>query len=101
MAKGTDMGEELDHLMEAMRRQPQARLDGLEGRVWARIDGLRRTGRAMPLLTPLRAASVMAALGLGMLGGSLVSQPSARGAVEVSAFSVDAHLAPSTLLDGR
>ncbi|NGM50902.1 hypothetical protein G5B46_14910 [Caulobacter sp. 602-2] len=93
------MSEELDHLMEAMRRRPSARLDGLEGRVWARIDALRQPSGM--LLTPLRAASVVAALGIGMIGGSLATTSTTSKPVEIAAFSVDAHLAPSTLLDGR
>lgn len=93
------MSQELDHMIEAMRRQPQARLDGLEGRVWARIDALRQPS-AM-LLTPLRAAAVVAALGIGMVGGNLATASATSKPVEITAFSVEAHLAPSTLLDGR
>jgi hypothetical protein len=44
---------------------------------------------------------VVAALGLGMVGGSLAANAAARAPSEISAFSVDAHLAPSTLLGGR
>jgi hypothetical protein len=50
---------------------------------------------------PLRAVSVVAALGLGMVGGSLAARAAAHPPSEVSAFSVDAHLAPSTLLGRR
>jgi len=36
-----------------------------------------------------------------MVGGSLAANAAARAPSEISAFSVDAHLAPSTLLGGR
>ena len=94
------MSDELDHMMAAARGAPHDRLDGLEGRVWKRIDHLRQSRRASALLIPLRAASVVAALGAGMIGGSHATS-SAKGPAEISAFSLNAHLAPSTLLDGR
>lgn len=95
------MSDKLDQLFEALRRQPDAELPGLEGQVWARIDAWRENRRASSALVPLRAASVMAALGLGLVGGSLAANAAARTPPEISAFSVDAHLAPSTLLGGR
>lgn len=95
------MSDELDHLIDAMRRRPRARLDGLEGRVWARIDALRQPAGIPALLTPLRAAAVVAALGIGMIGGNIASTSAASRPVEIAAFSVDVSLAPSTLLDGR
>lgn len=95
------MSDKLDQLFEALRQQPDARLPGLEGQVWARIDAWRESRRASGALVPLRAASVVAALGLGMVGGSLAANAGARTPPEISAFSVDAHLAPSTLLGGR
>lgn len=95
------MSDQLDPLFEALRRQPRADLPGLEGQVWARIDAWRERRRAAGPLVPLRAASIVAALGLGMVGGSLAANAAARAPSEVSAFSVDAHLAPSTLLGGR
>jgi hypothetical protein len=94
------MSDKLDHLFEALRREPDAKLPGLEGRVWTRIDAWRRGRRASAALVPLRAASVVAALGVGVLGGSLAAG-AARTPPEISAFSLDAHLAPSTLLGGR
>ena len=95
------MSGKLDELFEALRRQPHAQLHGLEGQVWARIDTWRDGRRAANALVPLRAASIVAALGLGMVGGSLAANAAARAPSEISAFSVDAHLAPSTLLGGR
>ena len=95
------MSEQLDNLIEALGREPQARLDGLEGRVWARIDALREGRRSSASLAPLWAASIIAALGAGMIGGSLAAPPLESRPMEVAAFSVDAELAPSTLLGGR
>jgi hypothetical protein len=91
------MSDKLDQLFTALRNQPPEALPGLEGRVWTRID----SWRASSALVPLRTASVVAALGLGMVGGSLAANAAARTPPEISAFSVDAHLAPSTLLVGR
>lgn len=95
------MSDRFDHLFEALRREPDAALPGLEGRVWTAIDAWRQSRRAAYALAPLRAASVIAALGLGLVGGSLAAAAAARTPPEVSAFSIDAHLAPSTLLGRR
>jgi hypothetical protein len=95
------MNDKLDHLFEALRQEPDADLPGLEGRVWTRIDAWRQSRRASNALVPLRAVSVVAALGLGMVGGSLAARAASHSPSEVSAFSVDAHLAPSTLLGRR
>jgi len=94
------MSDRFDHLFEALRREPDAALPGLEGRVWTAIEAWRQSRRAAYALVPLRAASVVAALGLGLVGGSLTAA-AARTPPEVSAFSIDAHLAPSTLLGRR
>lgn len=95
------MSDKLDHLFEALRQEPDAELPGLEGHVWTRIDAWRQGRRASAALVPLRAASIVAALGVGVLGGSLAAGAAARTPPEISAFSVDAHLAPSTLLGRR
>lgn len=91
------MSDKLDQLLMAAREQPYEALPGLEGQVWAMIDARRAAG----LLVLLRGTSVAAALGLGMVGGSLAANAAARRPPEISALSVDAHLAPSTLLAGR
>lgn len=95
------MSDKLDQLLTAMREQPSASLPGLEGQVFARIAAWRERRQVSSALVPLRAASVVAALGLGMVGGSLAANAAARTPPEISAFSVDAHLAPSTLLGGH
>lgn len=95
------MSDELDQMLEALRRSPTAPLHGLEGQVWARIDSARDARRVSGALLPVRAACVIAALGVGLAGGSFAATAAAREPAEISAFSIDAHLAPSTLLDGR
>lgn len=95
------MNDNLDDLFAALRRQPHADLSGVEVQVWNRIAAGRERRRAASALVPLRAASVVAALGLGVVGGSLAASAAARTPPEVSAFSLNAHLAPSTLLGGR
>lgn len=95
------MNDILEPQLEALRRQPPDRLPGLEGAVWTRIAALRDGGVASRVLLPLRAASVAAALGLGLLGGRLATGAIEPAAPEISVFSVDARLAPSTLLGGR
>lgn len=95
------MGDKLNQAFEALRRAPPDNLDGLEGRVWNRIERLREARASALALAPLRAASVVAALGLGVAGGSLAASAAVRSPPEISAFSIDAHLAPSTLLAGH
>lgn len=95
------MNDTLEQQLEALRRQPPERLHGLEGAVWSRIEALRGGELASRGLLPLRTASVVAALGLGLLGGRLATHALEPAAPEISVFSVDARLAPSTLLGGH
>ncbi len=95
------MSDKLDQLFAGLRSQPPETLPGLEGRVWGRIESWRERRRAASMLAPLRAGAVVAALGLGVVGGSLAANAAASAPPEISAFSVNAHLAPSTLLGGR
>ncbi|KRA74645.1 hypothetical protein ASD89_10080 [Caulobacter sp. Root656] len=95
------MSDALDGMLEELRRAPTAALPGLEGEVWSRIDSLRDVRRSSGALLPLRGACVVAALGIGLAGGSYAAMAAARRPAEISVFSVDAHLAPSTLLTGR
>lgn len=95
------MSDVLDRALEDLRRTPAAALPGLEGEVWSRIDRLRDARRSSGALLPLRAACVVVALGMGLAGGSYAAVASARRPAEISVFSIDAHLAPSTLLTGR
>lgn len=95
------MNDTLEQQLEALRRRPPERLHGLEGVVWSRIDALRGGRVASRSLLQLRTASVVAALGLGLLGGRLATRALEPATPEISVFSVDARLAPSTLLGGH
>lgn len=89
-----------DDLKASKSEAPPEKLNQLELRVWAEISHL-RAAPAASLLLPVRAASLVAALGLGLAGGSFAAAASAGDPDEISAFSVKARLAPSTLLDGH
>ena len=88
---------QLDRLLTALSEQPvDPRVAGLEPRVWAQIDMLRHAG-----LLPVwwRAAAATLALALGAAVGGVGA--SAAVPVDVmAAFSPQAALAPSTLLEG-
>lgn len=75
------------------------RLDQLESSVWGRIDA-GRCGHAGSLL-PVHAAAVATALVLGVAVGGLGVAEVRPGRGEVSIFSIEARLAPSTLLHGQ
>ncbi len=94
------MKERLDEELRALRKgEPKPRAyDHLETRVLARIaEGRRST----PALYAVRAAGIAGALGLGVLGGGATAVAVAGEVQEVSVFSVQTELAPSTLLDNH
>lgn len=93
------MDGKLDELRVAGAPAPPATFDAIEQRVWARIESMRLARRAAPLTLAGRAAAVAGALALGMLGGGMTAVAMAGEAQEISAFSIKAELAPSTLLD--
>ena len=94
------MNDRLDEELRVLRAQtPPARLEHLEVEVWRRIARERETPVAGRAVFTLRAAAVLAALGLGIAGGGLTAVTVASEPQEVSVFSVNADLAPSTLLD--
>ncbi|MGR4863541.1 hypothetical protein [Caulobacter sp. LARHSG274] len=95
------MGDRLDAELQALKGVVPAAPGGLEQAVWRRIEAVRESRRLAPVMVPVRAACVLAALGAGMAGGGLAAATSARDAHEISAFSVDAYLAPSSLLGGH
>lgn len=95
------MSNDIDKRLETLARQPHPSLHGLEGKVWARIDAVRGRRATARVLMPLRAASLVGALGLGLVGGRLAATAAERPAPEISVFSIDANLAPSTLLGGH
>jgi hypothetical protein len=68
----------LDQMLEVLRRSPTASLHGLEGQIWARIDSARDARRMSSALLPVRAACVIAALGVGLAGGTFTAVAAAR-----------------------
>ena len=97
------MSHWLDKELEALRDEPTPpELVDLEGRVWRRLELLREEKRAVTaMFLPVRVAAVLVALGLGVAGGTLSAAAAVADAPEISAFSLRAHLAPSTLLEGH
>ena len=92
------MSRRLDEDLNALRAAPTpAALDQLEGRVWGEIAALRESRAAATLFLPVRAAAITVALGLGVAGGSFTAAATAAETPEISAFSLKARLAPSTL----
>ncbi|WP_041373351.1 hypothetical protein [Phenylobacterium zucineum] len=89
-----------DELIQLGAEPPPAGLDELESRVWRRIAEVRAARAAAPVTNSVRVAAVIAALGLGAASGSLTAAAAAVEPSEISAFSLRADLAPSTLLDG-
>ena len=94
------MSRRLDNALEALKTAaPERSLDQLEPAVWRRIKAASETGSMDWIVLPVRAAAVMVALGVGVAGGGLAASSAADERREISVFSIDSHLAPSTLLD--
>ena len=96
------MNEPVERALQALKSASLDRgLDQLEPAVWARIEARREAREALPVFLPVRAAAVVAALAFGVaIGGVSVGEARAQ-RQEVSVFSMDSGLAPSTLLEGR
>ena len=94
------MNEQLDAELRALRNEelPPPRYDHLETRVLQTISEARRR---TPAVYAVRAASITVALGLGVVGGGAAAVAITGEANEVSVFSVQTELAPSTLLDSH
>ena len=94
------MDDRLDDELRALRSEPlPASYQRLEARVWKGIERVRQARAAAPTLYAARAAAVIGALALGVASGGATAAAVAAQSQEVSAFSVKAELAPSTLLD--
>jgi hypothetical protein len=93
--------DKLETALQALKAAPpDAALDQLEPRVWRRIERRREEGLfAAPL--PARALALVGSLALGVLAGGAAAGQAEPAKQEVGVFSVQAHLAPSTLLEGR
>lgn len=94
------MVQRLDPDLELLREHRfDTDLTGVEAAVWGRIGQWREEHAVTAVLLPVRTAAVVGALAFGLVGG-LASALSLE-EQEVSAFSLEAHVAPSTLLDDR
>ena len=94
------MTERLDEELRALRNggPTPPGYDHLETRVLHTITEARRR---TPAVYAVRAASITVALGLGVVGGGAAAVAVTGEANEVSVFSVQTELAPSTLLDSH
>lgn len=96
------MSERLDELVDRLAAAAADRsLDGLEARIGQTIVARRRDARALAALAPVRFASVSLALAMGLTAGGAVAASAALAPQHDGAFSSGAHLAPSSLLEGR
>lgn len=93
---------ELDRALNVLKSQPEdSRLDGLEPAVWLDIEAGRRIRATSAVFLPIRAAAVCVALAMGTAAGGLAAAQVSSERQEISVFSIDSHLAPSTLLDEK
>lgn len=96
------MDDGLDNDLRALKVEPTPRAyDLIEARVWSRIADVRQSRQAAPALYAMRAAAVVGALGLGAASGGAAAMAAAGERQEIAAFSIQANLAPSTLLDAH
>lgn len=95
------MNDRLDEELKALSASestPRA-YEELEAAVWRRIANVRQARRAAPALYAVRAAGVAGALTLGVVAGGATAVAVAGEMQEISVFSIETQLAPSTLLD--
>ena len=96
------MRDDLDHLMSRLASAgPERSLDGLEQAVLLGVAERREDLQAARALAPVRVASVGVALAIGLTTGGMAAAATFSQPLQVSPFSAAAHLAPSTLLEGR
>jgi hypothetical protein len=96
------MSDRLDVQIARLADEPiPGRLDGLEAEVARSIAARQRDAAASAALAPVRLASVGLALALGVTAGSAVATAAVFSPRTYGTFSASAHLAPSTLLEGR
>ena len=96
------MANDLDRMLARLAQQtPAASLDGFEDGVLAGLARRREEARASRALIPIRAASVGVALAVGITAGGMAAATTLSQPHRFDTFSTSAHLAPSTLLEGR
>lgn len=97
--RGPTMNLDLDDDLRALRaEQTPASYELIEPRVLRGIAAARKAREAAPALYAARAAALVGALSLGVATGAAAAVAVAAEGREISAFSVQAELAPSTLL---
>lgn len=95
------MSHELDHLLAGLAASdPDQPLAQMDARVLESIALRREDTRANARLAPLRVVSVGLAVALGVTAGGMAAATTGAEPRQLSTFSADAHLAPSTLLEG-
>jgi hypothetical protein len=93
------MNLDLDDDLRALKaEQTPAAYELIEPRVLSGISAVRKARKAVPSLYAARAAAVVGALSLGAATGGSAAVAVANESQEISAFSIQAELAPSTLL---
>jgi hypothetical protein len=96
------MSEPLDKLIQRLKAEGLDRdLSQVEPAVWRRIERARDARASDMSFVPLRTAAVFMALVVGAVVGGASATAVASEPAETSVFALNAHLAPSTLLDGR
>jgi anti-sigma factor RsiW len=96
------MANDLDHMLARLAQEPpDASLEGVEATVMAAVARHRDEVRASRALIPIRAASVAMAMALGVTAGGIAAATTLNEPHRLDTFSTGAHLAPSTLLEGR
>lgn len=75
---------------------PDVSLDGLEQRIWTKVDGLNRLRRLEQLSSRVQLTALVATLIASTVVGVALAQPARRPVMQISSVASD--LAPSTLL---
>lgn len=95
------MRDDMDQLIGRLASMgPERSLDGFEHAVLSGVARRRDEVRTTRALAPIRAASVGVALAIGVTTGGMAAATSLSQPHQLSPFSIAAHLAPSTLLEG-
>lgn len=100
--KGEQMSECLDRLMADLAAMPtDARFDSMETEVIRRIVVLREEARVLAELLPVRVATIVLALAMGVITGAALVASAMVTPRLYAVLSSAGHFAPSTLLEGR
>ncbi len=92
----------IDDLVRQLAAQPLDRsLDSLELEIARGVARRRADLKIGAALAPVRVASIGLALAMGATAGGLAAISTASTPQQFNAFSVSAHLAPSTLIEGQ